>query len=218
MGISTKRMAALGRLGGLKGGRIRAAQLSSRRKAEIARNAATARWSRRVALPSSFSQREGLVAFVAHYGSVAHGRPAVASVEDRIAQAIEASHGDAAMARMLPVLLWRLRSEVDLRKLERAAKDRGETRALGFFLDLTAALAGGMRPAAAIHSFEEAARSLLPQARGGEPVYFFAGTERRPFERLAADENTPDVAKRWGLLLNMPFASFESHFHRCVSL
>jgi len=49
-------------------------------------------------------------------------------------------------------------------------KDRGETRALGFFLDLTAALAGGMRPAAAIHSFEEAARSLLPQARGGEPV------------------------------------------------
>jgi hypothetical protein len=218
MGISTKRMAALGRLGGLKGGRIRAAQLSSRRKAEIARNAATARWSRRVALPSSFSQREGLVAFVAHYGSVAHGRPAVASVEDRIAQAIEASHGDAAMARMLPVLLWRLRSEVDLRKLERAAKDRGETRALGFFLDLTAALAGGMRPAAAIHSFEEAARSLLPQARGGEPAYFFAGTERRPFERLAADENTPGVAKRWGLLLNMPFASFESHFHRCASL
>jgi hypothetical protein len=218
MGISTKRMAALGRLGGLKGGRIRADQLSSRRRAEIARNAATARWSRRVVLPSSLSQREGLVAFVAHYGSVAHGRAAVASVEDRIAQAIEASHGDAAMARMLPVLLWRLRSELDLRKLERAAEDRGETRALGFFLDLTAALASGLRQEAAIHCFEEAAQSLLPQARGGEPAYFFAGTERRPFERLAADENTPGVAKRWGLLLNMPYASFESHFHRCASL
>ena len=218
MGISTKRMAALGRLGGLKGGRIRAAQLSSRRRAEIARNAATVRWSSRVALPSSLSQHEALVAFVAHYGSVAHGNPAVAGMEDRVAQAIEASHRDAAMARMLPVLLWRLRSELDLRKLERAAKDRGETRALGFFLDLTAALASGLRRAAAIHSFEEAARSLLPQARDGAPTYFFAGTERRPFERLAADENTPDVAKKWGLLLNMPLASFESHFYRCASL
>ena len=38
--------AALGRLGGLKGGPARAARLSARRRREIARTAARARWSR----------------------------------------------------------------------------------------------------------------------------------------------------------------------------
>jgi hypothetical protein len=36
---------ALGRLGGLKGGRARAEKLSARRRREIARQAALARWS-----------------------------------------------------------------------------------------------------------------------------------------------------------------------------
>jgi hypothetical protein len=39
--------AALGRLGGLKGGPARAARLSARRRHEIARAAALARWMRR---------------------------------------------------------------------------------------------------------------------------------------------------------------------------
>jgi len=39
--------AALGRLGGLKGGPARAAALSPKRRREIARAAATARWKRR---------------------------------------------------------------------------------------------------------------------------------------------------------------------------
>ena len=38
---------ALGRLGGLKGGRARADKLSEERRAEIARNAAAARWKHR---------------------------------------------------------------------------------------------------------------------------------------------------------------------------
>jgi len=37
---------ALGRLGGLKGGKARAEKLSSERRAEIARKAALARWGR----------------------------------------------------------------------------------------------------------------------------------------------------------------------------
>jgi hypothetical protein len=39
--------AALGRLGGLKGGPARAERLSAKRRREIARQAAQARWSRR---------------------------------------------------------------------------------------------------------------------------------------------------------------------------
>jgi hypothetical protein len=37
---------ALGRLGGLKGGKARAEKLSSRRRREIAQNAAAARWNK----------------------------------------------------------------------------------------------------------------------------------------------------------------------------
>ncbi len=39
--------AALGRKGGLKGGKVRAERLSPERRAEIARSAASARWSSR---------------------------------------------------------------------------------------------------------------------------------------------------------------------------
>jgi hypothetical protein len=38
---------ALGRLGGLKGGRARAEKLSSKKRIEIARNAAKSRWGKR---------------------------------------------------------------------------------------------------------------------------------------------------------------------------
>jgi len=37
---------ALGRLGGIKGGKARAARLTGKRRAEIARKAAKARWSK----------------------------------------------------------------------------------------------------------------------------------------------------------------------------
>jgi hypothetical protein len=39
---------ALGRLGGLKGGRVRAAKLTAERRREIARNAAGQRWAARI--------------------------------------------------------------------------------------------------------------------------------------------------------------------------
>ena len=38
---------ALGRLGGLKGGKARAAKLSSKKRSDIAKKAATSRWSQR---------------------------------------------------------------------------------------------------------------------------------------------------------------------------
>ena len=44
----SKAAAALGRLGGLKGGNARAAKLSDERKREIASKAAQARWGKKV--------------------------------------------------------------------------------------------------------------------------------------------------------------------------
>ena len=47
LAIKSAYAVALGRLGGLKGGRARAAVLSPQRRREIARAAATARWKRK---------------------------------------------------------------------------------------------------------------------------------------------------------------------------
>ena len=53
---------------------------------------------------------------------------------------------------------------------------------------------------------------------GSPPTYFFHGAARRPFERAAADRATPPLARRWGLLMNMPWESFSSHFSRAARL
>ena len=47
---------ALGHLGGLKGGKARAAKLTSERRTEMARKAARARWGNHVSSPDSESQ------------------------------------------------------------------------------------------------------------------------------------------------------------------
>jgi hypothetical protein len=49
---------ALGRLGGKKGGKARAAKLTSERRSEIARNAAVARWARPPEAGAGRSQRQ----------------------------------------------------------------------------------------------------------------------------------------------------------------
>jgi hypothetical protein len=46
-GTKNPHAAALGRLGGVRGGKARAAALSPKRRKEIARNAALARWRKR---------------------------------------------------------------------------------------------------------------------------------------------------------------------------
>src|SRR6185436_14021997 len=62
----SRRMAALGRRGGLLGGPARARALTPMRRATIARNAARSRWSRPVL---SEDGRLDLAALVAHGGS-----------------------------------------------------------------------------------------------------------------------------------------------------
>ncbi len=46
--IKNEGAAAMGRLGGLKGGKARAVKLSPRRRKQIAKKAAIARWSKKI--------------------------------------------------------------------------------------------------------------------------------------------------------------------------
>lgn len=205
-------MKALGRRGGLVGGRARARALSRARRVAIAREAARSRWSQPALVIDRSPRDHGeLLSFVAHYGSTVARTTTRCSVENVVVRALEAGRRDPALARMLPVLLWRARGTLDMRKLLARARKRGLAPALGYFLELTARL-GSWR------GFDAAVRQLRVHARPGAPEYYFHQTARNPFEAMAAEERTPVEARRWGLLTGTPTDSFESHFRKTAGL
>ncbi len=112
---------------------------------------------------------------------------------------------------MLPVFLWRTRDRLDQAELVRHAAEQRERSALGFFLEITSELGGR-------EVFDEALRHLRARAHPTRPIYFFLGSAARPWERAAADEGTPTIARRWRLLMNMPWESFASYFEKTVNL
>jgi hypothetical protein len=201
-------MAALGRKGGTIGGHARAQALSPARREAIARAAAQKRWRRPVLTSSS---RLDLAALVAHGGSRASPVELPETFERHVLRALQASRRDSSLARMLPVFLWRTRKQLDLRRLVREARSHEQRVVLGFFLELTAEL-GGTR------LFDEAIGRLRASSRPARPGFFFLESRHRPWEQAAAEAATPEVARRWGLLMNMPRDSFASYFEKTASL
>lgn len=200
-------MAALGRKGGLVGGPARARALSPTRRAAIARRAARARWSKPVVAKAD---RPDLLTLVAHAGSSVWPLEPPRRLEALAARAVEASRRDSALARMLPVFLWRMRDRLDSSRLVREARRRGQGPALGFFLEAAQELGGSRIFDRAL----EGLSGLVP----GRPRYFFHGAERRRFERMAAERTTPTLARRWGFLMNMPWESFADYFAKTATL
>jgi hypothetical protein len=112
---------------------------------------------------------------------------------------------------MLPVFFWRMRNHLDPTELVKQAKVAQMGPAVGFFLETAATLGGS-------GVFDEAVSALASSAHPERPSQFFAGTSRRPFERAAAELNTPSQARRWGLLMNMSWESFSSYFQKVSAL
>lgn len=125
-------------------------------------------------------------------------------------RAVRASRRDSALARMLPVFFWRIRTCISIAELVREAQEQGAATATGFFLEMASQLGGSA-------VFDAALTALRPGVTS-RPAYFFQGTASRPFERLAADLNTTPEARRWGWLMNMPRDSFESYFRKVAAL
>lgn len=127
----------------------------------------------------------------------------VPSLEDVLARGLAQSHHDAAVARVLPLVLWRHRHQLDHGRLVRAATDRNERQSLGFFLEITGLLGGDPRLAslaAPLRDLRRArARPYFPHARGRMAL-------------ALARRKTPALARRWGYLMNMDLDSFASAF------
>src|SRR4051794_37155472 len=118
-GMKNPHAVALGRLGGLKGGplggRARAAALSPRERAEIARRAAAVRWGRTPKPPTVDQVRDWLAdagAPLVHSESTVEQEPR--SLEELFLHAARVAPLDASLTRALPVFLWRNRSRLDL--------------------------------------------------------------------------------------------------------
>jgi hypothetical protein len=205
-------MAALGRRGGLRGGVARARALSPARKAAIASQAARARWSKPALVIDRSPKDHGeLLSFVAYYGSRVAKSTTSQDLEHIAVRAVAASRRDPAMARMLPVFLWRVRDELNLQKLTLEANKRKNGPALGYLMEVAAKL-GGWK------GVEVALAKLRSHAHPSRPEYFFHGTANHPFAAMVAEQRTPTEARKWGLLTGTPTDSFETYFQKVRDL
>lgn len=125
--------------------------------------------------------------------------------EEVLADALVLAHHSPTVARVLPVVFWRQREQLDYSRLERAATLRDEGQALGFYLELTGQLSGDRR-------FVRRASALRDRRRTALRPFFSSG--RGSFARAAAQEKSPALARRWGFLMNMELESFASAFRK----
>ncbi len=126
-------------------------------------------------------------------------------LEEVLVSALELAHRDATVARVLPLVLWLQRRQVDHEKLARAATHRNERHALGCFLELAGRLGGDV-------SLTRRAR-LLRDRRRKRPQLFFTKAAGR-MATASAQRHTPAVARNWGFLMNLGLDSFASAFTR----
>lgn len=127
-------------------------------------------------------------------------------IEESIVRGVQLAHRDAAVARTLPVCLYRQRDALQPERLVHWARKLGEKRALGFFLDLTTTLSKDPR-------FVGWAAPLRDRRCVAERD-FFPAASRSALARRAARRNTPAPARRWGLRMNMGLEAFASTFDR----
>ena len=124
-------------------------------------------------------------------------------IEAVLAEGVALSHQDAAVARVLPLVLWRHRNTLDHAELVRQASLRNESQALGFFLELTGMLGNE-------HQLKERARPLRDGRRTRARPFF--ARPLGPRELAFAQVRTPALARRWGYWMNMDLESFASTF------
>lgn len=193
-------MKALGRRGGLRGGVARAKALGPRRRVEIARGAAQARWRPEVLVLTQPRDNEELRCFVAQYGN-GHAHAENCDPVDALLRALSACRNDAGLARMIPVFVHRARGEIFAAPERLLAVSPEGACALGYFLELTCRLGKLDAPRGLL-------RDLRHRSRSTEEVVLF--------RRGLAAQRTSLLARSWKLVLSEPDDSFESYFEKAL--
>lgn len=158
--------------------------------------------------------RDDLVrGWLAYYGAPLYGTSLVRgmnppTVEEVVADALALARKDSSVARALPVMVFQQRTRLNLEALALRARRTHHERELGFFLELTGKLGGDAQ-------LEGAARKLRNAHHMRRALVDFFPA-RGALERMAAEQNTPDVARDWGYRMNMGMDSFRSMFAKAT--
>jgi DNA-binding transcriptional ArsR family regulator len=129
------------------------------------------------------------------------------SKEEFLARATALAKKNATLLRVLPVLTYRLGHELKATHLLYWARHMRVERELGFVLELTAILTKQKK-------FLQLAGSLK-DGRWKRPIFFFRPSQ--PFQKFEArltEINTPNLARRWFLKMNIEMDSFTSTFSK----
>ncbi|MCW8927144.1 MAG: hypothetical protein OQJ84_12870 [Xanthomonadales bacterium] len=126
------------------------------------------------------------------------------TIEALLADAVDLAQSDASVARSLPVLFHKLGGSLDVDKLKHESWKRGNKHRVGFFLEL----AGELSEKTVL---KEAAKRFLDR-RYKVPRQFF--NNQTELSRQLAENRTPDLAKKWGLQMNMGLDAFQSTYEK----
>lgn len=129
------------------------------------------------------------------------------ALEETVARALVVARRDATVAQVLPVVLAKHRSTLDLSKLEKRARNLGQKRALGFFLEVCARFLKD-------RALADRAERLRDRRVHRMEDFFTEATG--PRARALAERATPLLAREWRFRMNMPMKSFEAAFRKFV--
>lgn len=128
-------------------------------------------------------------------------------IEDTLVAGAALAHRDPAVARALPVAIFRQRDRVDPERLASVARERSEKATVGLFLDLTAAVSGDRR-------FSRWARALRDRRVHAQRPFFY--TRAAALRGHEARDRSPPQARRWGYRFDLALDDLQSMFDKAA--
>jgi hypothetical protein len=133
------------------------------------------------------------------------GSAAEGDLHDTIVAGVRLARKDPTVARVMPLVLWQQRRNIDPDRLERVARHARQKHALGFLVAVTARIKRS-------RELEALARRLRDGRVRSQQDFF--ELPRTSAGRRLADARTPSVARSWGFSMNMELSSFASVFEK----
>ena len=127
------------------------------------------------------------------------------STEELLVKAVVLAKKSASLLRTLPLLVKRLGPTLNRHQLAYWSRRHQVDRELGFVLDLTADLSKEKRFGTLAKNFKDKRWSRLRP-------FFDSDSDLSGFQAKLVERNTPELAKKWFLKMNMGLDSFRSHY------
>lgn len=155
-------------------------------------------------VPVPFHETKSLVADQLHSPP---DLPPSRDLEQALVALMVESRKDPSLSRALPVVLAKEMERLDVDRLKNRALESDAGAMVGFYLELTALLSSSSR-------LKKMSRSFRDRRRRTVRVFFESSRREDKWESRLLERRTPELARRWGWLMNMPLESFRTHFEK----